>query len=98
MYNPFMSPEMHFKGIPEELQPLFTGSARNVLSAANTMISTASEETQRNFLRDDLFCKAVSSALCDLDQRSSEARVEIVGSFHKKIQPFAFKTFIGRSN
>jgi hypothetical protein len=93
-----MSPEMKFDDIPEELQPLFVGSARNVLSAANEMISAASEEKQRDFLRDDLFCKAVSSALFNLDQRSREARIKVASSFHKKNQPFAFKTFVGGSN
>ncbi|MBU0572152.1 hypothetical protein KKH23_00520 [Patescibacteria group bacterium] len=93
-----MSAEMKFNGIPEKFQPLFTGSARDVLFFANNMISAASEDEQIILLEDDIFCGAVSSALHNLDQRSPEARVEITASFHKRVQPFAFKTFIGRSN
>jgi len=93
-----MSPEMQFKGIPEEFQPLFTGSAREVLSVEDDMISTASEKKQRELLENEFFCKALNSALFNLDQRSIEARIKVTSSFHKENHPFAFKTFIGRSN
>ena len=93
-----MSPEMQFDDIPEEFRPFVTGSAREILSAAGGIISTASEEEQRELLENDFVCKALNSALFNLDQRSSEARIEIVSLFHKEIQPFAFRTFIGRSN
>ena len=93
-----MSAETKFDGIPEELQPLFHGSARDALSAATDMISEATEKDQQSLLEDDVFCKAVNSALFELDQRSSEVRIEVTALFHKKNQPLAFKTFIGRSN
>ena len=93
-----MSAETKFDGIPEELQPLFCGSARDALSAATDMISEATEKDQQSLLENDVFCKAVNSALFNLDQRSPENRIKITSSFHKRNQPLAFKTFIGRSN
>lgn len=99
MYNPpNMSPEMQFDDIPEEFQSLYIGSARNVLSIAHKMISAASEEKQKEYLEDDLFCKALNSAFFNLDQRGREERIKVVSSFRKHNQPFAFKTFIGGSN
>jgi hypothetical protein len=93
-----MSPEIEFDGIHEEFRSLATGSARESLSAGGEIISTASEEKQRELLENDFFCKALNSAPFNLDQRSSEARIKVVSSFHKKNQPLAFKTFVGRSN
>ena len=93
-----MSAETKFDDIPEELQPPYCGSAREVLSAITDMISETAEKDQRSLLESDVFCNTVSSALFNLDQRSSEARIKITSSFHKNVQPLAFKTFIGRSN
>ena len=98
LYNYPMSPEIKFEGIPEEFQPLFQGSAREVISFAASMVSSVDDAEQKRFLETDIFCRAVNSALFNLDQRKRQAAINFISNFDKDLQAQAFKTFLGEDN